>query len=203
MRPHAVPCPIFIGSLLLAIFVFSFAKTPWAQIADADCFSGNCGGTPGIPSCPDDFEEVGFLTYANHQANESEDCVTVVSCTNLNNRPIALTCRFYHGFNSIPAGDTPEGALCSTLTELVDIGDTTECATDADDAFRAGTIFSGADGNCPPFEGKGMVCAKGGHTKRILCHAHLVCRQGTTLESITFISNPKIHRELKKNEKDE
>ena len=172
---------------------FSVPGAMWAQVADADCFSGNCNGTPGIPECPDDFEEVGFITYANNQANEAEDCVTVTSCTNFNSNPIALSCRFYHGFNSIPAGETAEGALCSTLTELVDIGNTTECATDADEAFRAGTIFGGAGGNCPTFEGKGLVCARSIEegdridTDRVICHVHLSCGNGTVLENITFV----------------
>ena len=71
--------PVCNMALFLTGLAFFVPGTTWAQVADADCFSGNCNGTPGIPECPDDFEEVGFITYANHQANEAEDCVTVVS----------------------------------------------------------------------------------------------------------------------------
>ena len=174
--------------LLLTSMICTITGTSWSQVADADCFSGLCGGQPGIPECPDGFEEVGFLAYANNRANLTEDCVTVVTCTNFSRKQTVLDCRFFYGFNSLPPNGDPQGALCHALdTKPLFRGDTSECATDADDQFKAGGIFGAADGNCPVFEGKGLVCSRGGDADRILCHAHLSCGNGTTLEPVPFI----------------
>lgn len=158
-----------------------------AQVLDADCFSGACGGTKGIPQCPEGYGEVGFVLYANSKANEANDCETVVSCTNLGKRSVDISCRFFHGFYPIRNGD-PTDALCSTFTEDVDPGDTTECATDATAPpnFQAAKIFGAADGNCPTFEGKGLVCAKGDSADNVYCEAHLACGNGTVLENLTI-----------------
>lgn len=178
-----------MGIFLTGMTVF-VQGTLWAQVVDADCFSGGCGGQPGIPKCPDGYEEVGFVAYANNRANNTSDCVTAVTCTNFSRVPTVLDCRFYYGFNSLPPNGDPQGALCHAVnTKPLFPGDTSECATDADDQFKAGGIFGAADGNCPPFEGKGLVCAKGGDADRILCHAHLTCGNGITLEAIPFLSN--------------
>ena len=175
---------------LLAVWGFLVLGTTWAQVVDADCFSGDCGGQPGLPECPDDFEEVGFVAYANNRANNAKDCVTVVTCTNFSREPTTLDCRFYYGFNSLPPDGDPQGALCHAVdTKPLFPGDTSECATEANDDFTAGGIFGAADGNCPEFEGKGLVCARGGDTERILCHAHLSCGNGTILEPVPFIAS--------------
>ena len=169
----------------------------FAQVPDADCFSGACGGSKGIPQCPRGYEEVGFVLYANSKANVAEDCETVISCTNLGRQTVDLSCRFYHGFNPIPAGGDARDALCHAFTPNVAPGDTNECATDATEApdFQAGGIFLAGDGNCPPFEGKGLICAKGGDPKRIFCQAHLACGNGTVLESTKVIpSSPSLRR---------
>ena len=83
----------------------------------------------------------------------------------------------------------PTDALCSANTPEVAPGDTNECATDAtpDPKFQSGGIFLAGDGDCPPFEGKGLVCAKGGDTTQIFCEAHLSCGNGTVLENINVI----------------
>jgi hypothetical protein len=158
-----------------------------AQVLDADCFSGACGGTKGIPQCPEGYGEVGFVLYANSKANETSDCETVVSCTNLGKRSVDISCRFFHGFNPIRNGD-PANALCSTLTEDLAPGDTTECATDATAPpnYQAAKIFLGADGDCPTFEGKGLICAKGDSADNVFCEAHLACGNGTVLENLTI-----------------
>ena len=181
-------------------FLLCFGSMPliapsslFAQVADADCFSGACNGAPGFPECPDHFAEVGFVAYANNRADFEEKCVTVVSCTNFSAAPTRLDCRFYHGFNSIPEGGDPQDAYCHALgTKDLFPGDTSECATTADSSFRAGGILGAAEGDCdeqPPFEGKGLVCAKGGDADRILCHAYLSCGDGSTLEPIPFFSH--------------
>ena len=177
----------FVG-LLTAVLVSCLAGTALAQ-ALPDCFDGLCGGSKGIPQCPQGFKEVGFVTYANHHANQTKDCVTAVSCTNFNESTVELSCRFYHGFNPIPKGGGPRDALCSVKVN-VGVGDTSECATHSDSEERtdaAGGIFTAGDGKCPVFEGKGLVCVKGGNENKIVCHSHLSCGNGRTLESISFI----------------
>ena len=168
-----------------------------AQVPDADCFSGACGGSKGIPQCPKGYGEVGFVLYANSKANANKDCETVVSCTNLGRQTVELNCRFYHGFFPIPKGGGPRDALCRAITPSVAPGDTSECATDATAApdFQAGGIFLAGDGNCPPFEGKGLVCAKGGDPHLIFCEAHLSCGNGAVLENIKVISRKLPHRQ--------
>ncbi len=185
--------PIILFLLLFGVIALSSEKIQ-AQVVDADCFDGTCNGTPGIPACADGYEEVGFVTYANHHANADEDCVTVISCTNFNHDPIVIDCRFYFGFNSIPEGGGPQDALCDSIDpKPLFAGDTSECATDADAGFIAGGLFGAADGNCPTFEGKGLVCAKPAEDKdridtdRIICHVHLSCGNGSVLENITFV----------------
>jgi len=175
-------------SLVIAAAGTIYTGAMQAQVFDADCFSGACGGTKGIPQCPDGFGEVGFVLYANSKANEAGDCETVVSCTNFGKSSVDISCRFYHGFFPIRNGD-PADALCSTLTEGMDPGDTSECATDATAPpnFQAAKIFSGADGNCPAFEGKGLVCAKGVSGDEVFCEAHLACGNGTVLENLTIV----------------
>jgi hypothetical protein len=167
-----------------------------AQVPDADCFSGACGGSKGIPECPKGYDEVGFVLYANSKANATEDCETVVSCTNLGRKMVEINCRFYHGFFPIPAGGGPHDALCNAITPNVAPGDTSECATDATPApdFQAGGIFLAGDGNCPAFEGKGLVCIKGGEPEFVFCEAHLSCGNGTVLENINVISRKHSHR---------
>ncbi len=161
--------------------------TGQAQVLDADCFSGACEGQKGIPQCPDGFAEVGFVLYANSKANAAKDCETVISCTNLGDKTVEVSCRFYHGFFPIRDGG-PTDALCSTSNPSLAPGDTTECATDAmDDPERdvkSAGIFLAGDGNCPTFEGKGLICVKGGN--EVFCHAHLACGNGTVLESISI-----------------
>jgi hypothetical protein len=46
-------------------------------------------------------------------------------------------------------------------------------------------IFPGADGDCPTFEGKGLICAKGGSADDVSCEAHPACGNGTVLEKLT------------------
>ena len=130
----------------------------------------------------------GFVLYANSKANATQDCETVVSCTNLGKKTVELSCRFFHGFFPIRLGG-PGEALCSADTPKVAPGDTNECATDttADPKFQSGGIFLAEDGDCPPFEGKGLVCAKGGDASQVFCMAHLSCGNGTVLERITVI----------------
>jgi hypothetical protein len=172
-----------------AVLALSMLAAAPAQVLDADCFSGSCGGQKGVPQCPEGFSEVGFVLYANSKANATNDCETVVSCTNLGRRSVDISCRFYHGFNPIRPGG-PTDALCSAFTPNVAPGDTNECATDstAAPAYQAGGIFLAGDGDCPTFEGKGLVCAKGGDPDQVFCEAHLVCGHGTVLENIRIVS---------------
>ncbi len=172
-----------------------FTAVGAAQVLDADCFSGACGGQKGIPQCPKGFGEVGFVLYANSKANLTNDCETVVSCTNLSAKPVEISCRFYHGFYPIRGGD-PTNALCSASTPDVAPGDTTECATDGSGApsFQAAGIFGAGDADCPTFEGKGLICAKGGNANQVLCEAHLACGNGTVLENINVASRPEGRR---------
>ena len=83
----------------------------------------------------------------------------------------------------------PTEALCSADTPEVAPGDTNECATDSTAApnFQSGGIFLAGDGDCPPFEGKGLVCVKGDKAKDFHCEAHLACGGGTVLESISIV----------------
>lgn len=179
-------------SLILAgcLTLMLAGTAAWAQVADADCFSGSCGGTSGIPVCPKGSREIGFITYANSKANETRDCETVVSCTNFGHSAAVIDVRFYTGFFPIPAGGGPEDALCSAVTPDTEPGDTTELATDADEDFRAGGIFGAAGGGCPTFEGKGLICTRGGNPKKIVCEAHLTCGNGAVLEDITVVRRP-------------
>ncbi len=71
-----------LGPLIVGIGILGGAAAR-AQVPDADCFSGSCGGQKGIPRCPDGFDEVGFVLYANSKANAANDCETVIPCTNL------------------------------------------------------------------------------------------------------------------------
>ena len=175
-----------MGLVMAGIGIFD-GGTLQAQVIDADCFTGACGGQKGIPQCPDGFDDVGFVLYANSKANAAKDCETVISCANLGDKPVELSCRFYHGFFPIRDGG-PTDALCSTSNPSLAPGDTTECATDAmDDPERdvkSAGIFLAGDGNCPTFEGKGLICVKGGN--EVFCHAHLACGNGTVLESISI-----------------
>jgi hypothetical protein len=161
---------------------------------DADCFDGSCGGSKGIPQCAEGFNEAFLVTYANNDADVAESCTTVVSCTNLDEREVTVDCRFFHGFNSIPAGGGPQDALCSTGGLTLGPGDTGECATEVDDvrdgSELSGGIFTttGGSAGCPPFEGKGLLCTTGS-TNKVVCHAHLACRDenGRVLEKINLI----------------
>jgi hypothetical protein len=86
--------PFLIGSLMAGAFVFSGGTTP---ADDLDCFDGSCGGSTGIPECPTGSKEIFWITYANNDANVNEDCTTVVSCTNFDERKdVAVNCRFFH-----------------------------------------------------------------------------------------------------------
>ena len=176
-----------------AALSLSMLSTASAQVLDADCFTGNCGGKKGVPQCPEGYREVGLVLYANSKANDTRDCETVVSCTNLSRSNVNISCRFYHGFNPIRPGG-PTDALCSAFTPDVAPGDTNECATDSTPApgFQTGGIFLAGDGNCPTFEGKGLVCVKGGDPERVFCQAHLVCGRGTVLEKINVVPRKKI-----------
>lgn len=178
------------GSLPFLGFIVIVATAALAQVPDADCFSGACGGSKGIPECPDGFREVGFITYANSKANAGQDCETVVSCSNFGREAVVIDCRFYHGFFPIPAGGGPQDALCSAVTPVLAPGDTSECATDAGENFTAGGIFLAEDADCPPFEGKGLVCIKGGNAKKMVCEAHLSCGDGTVLQRINVARRP-------------
>ena len=176
-----------VGPLIAGIGIFGGGSAQ-AQVLDADCFTGSCGGSKGIPQCPEDFAEVGFVLYANSKANATEDCETVVSCTNLGKKTVEISCRFFHGFFPIRPGG-PSDALCSRNNPEVAPGDTSECATDATapPKSQSAGIFLAGDGNCPPFEGKGLVCVKGGDASQVFCHAHLACGNGSVLENITVI----------------
>ncbi len=176
-----------MGFMMAGIGIFDGGTLP-AQVLDAGCFSGSCGGSKGIPQCPEDFAEVGFVLYANSKANATEDCETVVSCTNLGKKTVEISCRFFHGFFPIRPGG-PSDALCSRNNPDVAPGDTTDCATDATapPKSQSAGIFRAGDGNCPPFEGKGLVCVKGGDASQVFCHAHLACGNGSVLENITVI----------------
>ena len=169
--------------MIVGVGIFD-GGTLWAQVLP-DCFNENCGGSSGIPQCPEDFDEVGFVLYANSKANATGDCETVVSCTNLGKKTVELSCRFYHGFFPIRDND-PSKALCSTDVEVLP-GDTNECATAVDEDSLSGGIFISGDADCPAFEGKGLVCAKGGKASRVYCMALLSCGDGTALESIEII----------------
>jgi hypothetical protein len=173
-----------VGLLSLAMLSFGEGIAA-AQAEDADCFSGACGGSKGIPRCPRGYDEVGLVLYANSKADANGDCETVVSCTNLGRKSIEINCRFYTGFYPIVGGD-PRNALCNAVTQDVAPGDTNECATDATEAphFQAGGIFLAGDANCPVFEGKGLVCVQGGKADDVVCEAHLVCGNGAVLENI-------------------
>jgi hypothetical protein len=181
-----------VGSLTFAMSALNGGVAA-AQVLDADCFGGSCGGTKGIPECPRGYDEVGLVLYANSKANAGGDCETVVSCTNLGKRSIEVNCRFYYGFNPIPAGGDRRDALCHAVTPNVAPGDTNECATDATDAplFQTGGIFLAGDANCPVFEGKGLVCVQGGKGDDVLCEAHLVCGNGAVLENLSIVRTKK------------
>lgn len=183
---------------LLAIVGTLDGRIVVAQEPDADCVAGSCGGSKGIPECPRGYHEVGLVLYANSKADADGSCETVVSCTNLGRRSVEVNRPFFHGFNPIPAGSGVRDALCHSVTPVVDPGDTTECATDATPPpfFQSGGVFLAADADCPVFEGKGLVCIKGGKATDVLCQAHLVCRGGKSLEKIDVV-------EMKKSSGDE
>ena len=165
-----------------------------AQVDDADCFLGSCGGSKGIPKCPQGYGEVGLVLYANSKADALENCETVISCTNLGKRTVEVNCRFYHGFNPI-VNDDRRDAFCNSGSETPNIapGDTTECATDVTQVSLslAGGIFRAGNAECEPFEGKGLICVKGGKARDVFCQAHLVCGDGngtaTVLEKIDVV----------------
>ena len=85
---------VCLPGLLVVMIGVSAGSTALAQVPDADCFSGACGGSKGIPQCPKGYEPVGWVLYANSKANTAEDCETVVSCTNLGRETVELNCRF-------------------------------------------------------------------------------------------------------------
>ena len=176
-----------MGFVMAGIGIFD-GGTLSAQVSDAGCLSGSCGGKKGIPRCPEDFAEVGFVLYANSKANAAKDCETVVSCTNLGEKTVEISCRFFHGFFPIRPGG-PSDALCSHNSPKVAPGDTSECATDATGAptFQSAGIFLAGDADCPTFEGKGLVCAQGGDAGQVFCQAYLACGNGTVLEGIDII----------------
>ncbi|HXV62491.1 MAG TPA: hypothetical protein VEK15_17455 [Vicinamibacteria bacterium] len=178
---------------MLAFVVVGVGGAAAAQVPDADCFSGNCGGSKGIPECPRGYGEVGLVLYANSKADAQESCETVVSCTNLGKKSVEVNCRFYTGFNPIPEGGDRTDALCHSVTPDVAPGDTTECATDStgDPLFLAGGIFLAGDADCPTFEGKGLVCVAGGKADDVLCQAHLVCGNGSVLETTEIVRTKK------------
>ncbi len=185
---------LLLGILTAGIFVFSGGV---ALADDLDCFDGSCGGSKGIPKCPDGSKEVFWVTYANNDANVGKNCTTVASCTNFNkNKAVAVDCRFFHGFNGIPAGGGPQDALCSTGPLTLGPGDSGQCATEIDATRQegasklSGEIFTTTGGShkCPAFEGKGLLCASGnGDPKEIVCEAYLSCGGGTVLEDINVI----------------
>jgi hypothetical protein len=188
----------FIGSLMTGAFVFSGGT---AMADDLDCFDGSCGGSTGIPECPAGLDEIFWITYANNDANVNEDCTTVVSCTNLNKMTdVAVDCRFFHGFNGILTGGSPQDALCDTGLLTLGPGDSGQCATKVDDTRQGGAselsgeIFTttGGSAECPAFEGKGLLCASGGDNslEKVVCEAYLSCRGGEVLEDINVIPFP-------------
>ena len=186
---------LVVGILMAGVFVFSGGM---ALADDLDCFDGSCGGSKGIPKCPDGSREIFWVTYANNDANVSADCTTVVSCTNFDTRKnVAVDCRFFHGFNGILAGDGPQDALCSTDFLKLGPGDSGQCATEVDDergtSELSGKIFTttGGSADCPPFEGKGLLCASSdGNRKKIVCEAYLSCRGGEVLVNRNVIPFP-------------
>ncbi|MDA0205008.1 MAG: hypothetical protein O3A53_01730 [Acidobacteria bacterium] len=48
------------------------------------------------------------------------------------------------------------------------------------------------------FEGKGLVCVKGGKSDRVLCTAHLACENGTVLENLNVVSSKPGRTDTKK-----
>ncbi len=184
----------FVGILMAGVFGFSGGT---ALADDLDCFDGSCWGSKGIPKCPDGSRAIYWITYANNDANVNQDCTTVVSCTNFNERKaVAVDCRFFHGFNGIVAGGGPKDALCDTGFLTLGPGDSGQCATEFEDTRQegaselSGEIFTTTDGSadCPAFEGKGLLCAGGdGKRNKIVCEAYLSCRGGEVLENINVI----------------
>jgi hypothetical protein len=128
-------------------------------------------GVVGLPDCPEGETEVFFVTYARDDTETS--CATVVSCTNLDSSPHAVTCQFFLGF-----GNTQRGADASVA---LGPGETAECATR--DPDPTGIFVVNANAATADFEGKGRICAE---TTRLACHAHLAC-SGTGLEALTLI----------------
>jgi hypothetical protein len=188
-------CFWLVGLVGAVIALSALGGEAVAQVDDADCFSGACEGKKGIPKCPTGYGEVGLVLYANSKADAGGDCETVVSCTNLGHKSVEMNCRFYYGFYPIPPSGDVRDALCYAVTPNVAPGDTNECATDATMAphFQSGGIFLAADGNCPPFEGKGLVCVKGGDADDIVCQAHLICRTLSVLEKIDVVRKKESH----------
>jgi hypothetical protein len=188
--------PLLIGGLMAGACIFSDGT---ALADDLDCFDGSCRGSTGIPMCPTASEEIFWITYANNDANVNQDCTTVVSCTNFNKRKdVAVDCRFFHGFNGIVAGGGPQDALCNTGFLTLGPGDSGQCATEVDDTRQegeselSGEIFTttGGAAECPPFEGKGLLCATGDNLEKVVCEAYLSCRGGEILEDINIIPLP-------------
>ncbi len=187
----------FMAILTAGVFVFSGGT---ALADDLDCFDGSCGGSKELPKCPAGSEELFWITYANSDANVNEDCTTVVSCTNFNEKKdVAVDCRFFHGFNGIPAGGGPRDALCDTGLLTLGPGDNGQCSTEVDNTRQggeselSGKIFTttGGSAKCPAFEGKGLLCASGdGNLKKIVCEAFLSCRGGAVLVGIDVIPHP-------------
>ncbi|MDA0205007.1 MAG: hypothetical protein O3A53_01735 [Acidobacteria bacterium] len=62
------------AALLASIFLAGQSSSATAQVFDADCFAGTCNGSKGIPECPDGFDEVGFVLYANSRADAGGSC---------------------------------------------------------------------------------------------------------------------------------
>jgi hypothetical protein len=125
----------------------------------------------GLPDCPEGETEVFLVTYARDDTETS--CATVVSCTNLDSAPYAVTCQFFLG-----RGNTQKGADAGVA---LGPGETAECATR--DPDPTGIFVVNVNAAAEDFEGKGRICAE---TTQLACHAHLACG-GTGLESLTLI----------------
>lgn len=140
------------------------------------------GALPGAPLCPDAAnKEVGIVPFARHTESPC-DCVSFVSCMNLENKkPATVTVQFFF------EGTPPLVQAGSDLTAVLEPGEHEQFVTsDQADPFIVLPQMGTNAGLSSNADLSARVCSS---TKKLACHAGLSCScaSGPAVSPLTYV----------------
>jgi hypothetical protein len=141
------------------------------------------GALPGAPLCPDAAnKEVGIVPFARHTESPPCDCISFVSCMNLENNKLAtVTVQFF------VEGAPPLAQAGSDATAVLEPGEheqfVTNTQTDPSIVLPQVGTNAGLSSNQ---DLSARVCSS---TKKLACHAGLSCSCATApaVSPLTFV----------------